>query len=125
MHTSSPEAVGMSSERLNRITPIMQSYIDNELLAGISTLAYRNGQIVHSNNLGYRHLATKAPITDNTIYRMYTMTKPLTTIAMMQLYEQGKFQPTDPVSKFISAFGKTKVNNGMTSSGMAQNNHHQ
>ncbi len=109
MHTTSPEAVGLSSERLAHIQPTMQSYIDNGQLAGIATLVYRHGQIVHASNVGYRNLETKAPITDDTIYRLYTMTKPVTSIALMQLYEQGKFLLTDPVSKYIPAFDETRV----------------
>lgn len=113
MHTTSPEAVGMSSRRLALIQPLMQSYIDDSKLAGISTLVYRHGQVVHSCNQGYRNIEAQAPITDDTIYRLYTMTKPLTTIAMMQLYEQGKFLLTDPVSKYIPAFKETRVFGGM------------
>jgi len=113
MYTTSPEAVGMSSQRLNRIQPVMQSYIDNNQLAGIATLVYRHGQIVHSENLGYRNIVTETPIADNTIYRLYTMTKPITAIAMMQLYEQGKYLLTDPVSKYIPAFASTRVFDSM------------
>lgn len=118
MRTTSSEAVGMSSDRLARIAPIMQSYIDKDLLAGIATVVVRCGQTIHSSIVGYQDKEANTSLQDDTIYRIYSMTKPITSIALMQLYEQGKFQLFDPVAKYIPAFAKTKVYDGMTVTGM-------
>lgn len=118
MQTTSPEAVGMSSDRLARITPTMQTYIDSNRLAGIATLIVRQGQIVHSDTVGYQDKEADVPLQDDTIYRIYSMTKPIVSVALMQLYEQGKFQLYDPVAKYIPAFGKTKVCEGTTVTGL-------
>ncbi len=113
MNTTSPEAVGMSSERLNRINTRMQEYVDNKQAPGFITLVARKGQIIHHAICGHRDVEQQLPLEDDTIFRIYSMTKPITSIALMQLYEQGKFQLLDPVAKYIPEFGKTKVFNGM------------
>ena len=113
MNTSSPEAVGMSSERLNRINVKMQEYVDNKNVAGLITLIARKGQIIHYEVCGQRDVEQGLPMAKDTILRIYSMTKPITSIALMQLYEQGKFQLFDPVSKYIPEFGETKVFNRM------------
>ena len=118
METISPEVVGMSSDRLAQITPTMQSYVDSNKLAGIATLVVRQGQIVHSDAVGYQDKEANIPLHDDTIYRIYSMTKPIISIALMQLYEKGKFQLYDPVEKYIPAFGKTKVCEGTTITGL-------
>ena len=109
MNTSSPEAVGMSSERLNRINVKMQEYVDNKNVAGFITLIARKGQITHYEVCGQRDVEQGLPMAKDTIFRIYSMTKPITSIALMQLYEQGKFQLFDPVSKYIPEYGETKV----------------
>lgn len=109
MHTSSPEAVGMSSERLTRINAKMQEYVDNKNVAGFITLIARKGQVIHYETCGQRDVEQGLPMEKDTIFRIYSMTKPITSIALMQLYEHGKFQLTDPVAKYIPEFGKTKV----------------
>lgn len=118
MQSSSPEMVGLSSQRLAQIAPAMQTFVDAGQLAGLATLVYRHGKIVHHQQVGYRDILKQKPITEDTLYRLYTMTKPITTVAMMMLYEQGKFQLADPVSKYIPAFDKTKVYDSMTPTGM-------
>ena len=118
MRTTSPEAVGLSSQRLDRIAPAMQDFIDKGLCAGLATLVVRRGQLVHFNTVGYQDKDANIPLRDDTIYRIYSMTKPITSIALMQLYEQGKFLLNDPVSKFIPVFGETKVYDGMTPTGI-------
>jgi len=113
MQTSSPEAVGMSAERLNNITVKMQDYVDNKQVPGFTTLVSRKGQVVHYETCGYRDVEQELPVEKDTIFRIYSMTKPITSIALMQLYEHGKFHLYDPVKKYIPEFGKTKVYNGM------------
>jgi len=109
MQVSSPEAVGLSSERLNNISVKMQEYVDNGNAPGFVTLVARKGQVVHYETCGYRDVEAQLPVEKDTIFRIYSMTKPITSIALMQLYEQGKFQLYDPVKRYIPEYGKTKV----------------
>lgn len=104
-----PEKVGFSTERLERINHGMQRYIDQDLMAGIITLVARQGSVVHFSKFGFQDLETKKPVAWDTIFRIYSMTKPITTVALMMLYEQGLFHLNDPVSKFLPEFKKVKV----------------
>ncbi|MBN1382292.1 MAG: beta-lactamase family protein [Deltaproteobacteria bacterium] len=97
-----PEDAGLSSERLSRINQhLMRRYIESRKIAGCLTLVARNGKIAYFSPLGMRDLENGKPMTKDTIFRIYSMTKPITSVAMMTLYEQGHFQLNDPVSKFI------------------------
>ncbi|MEM8859390.1 MAG: serine hydrolase domain-containing protein [Chloroflexota bacterium] len=109
MGISSPESVGMSSERLARIRPGLQPYIDNGMLRGMSTMVVRKGKIVHFEQMGHMDKEADKPMEADTIFRIYSMTKPMAAVALMMLYEQGKFLLSDPVAKFIPAFAQTKV----------------
>lgn len=104
-----PEAVGMSAQRLERIRPVMQSYIDRLGYGGISTMIARHGQIVYADQIGWQDKEAGVPMAEDTIFRIYSMTKPIICTALMTLYEEGRFQLIDPVAKFIPAFGATKV----------------
>jgi len=106
-----PEAVGMNAARLERIRPVMQSYVDNKGYAGISTLVTRRGKVVYADQVGWQDREAGVPMSDDTIFRIYSMTKPIIYTALMTLYEEGRFQLIDPVAKFIPAFGATKVLN--------------
>ena len=101
----------MSSDRLNNINTKMQSYVDNQNVAGFITTIARKGKIVHYEACGHRDVENQLPMEKDTIFRIYSMTKPITSVALMMLYEQGKFQLYDPVSKYIPEYGKTKVLN--------------
>ena len=103
------EAVGMSKSRLERIKPAMQSYVDRGIYAGVSTLIARRGQIVHAEEFGWRDKEAKAPMSADTIFRLYSMTKPIVCTALMTLFEEGRFTLFDAVAKYIPAFGKVKV----------------
>lgn len=113
MQTATPESVGFSSERLNNITLKMQEYVDNKNAPGFTTLVSRKGKVVHFETCGYRDVEKALPVEKDTIFRIYSMTKPITSIALMQLYEKGKFQLYDPVKKYIPEYGNTKVFSGM------------
>jgi CubicO group peptidase (beta-lactamase class C family) len=106
---TSPEAVGMSSARLERIRPVMQSYVEDRGVVGISTMISRRGQIVHAEQFGYRDKEAGLAMTPDTIYRIYSMTKPIVSTALMLLHEEGKFQLDHPVATYLPAFGATKV----------------
>jgi CubicO group peptidase (beta-lactamase class C family) len=109
MKITVPEELGLSSERLKRIDTAMQRYIDQELIAGIVTLVARRGSVVHLEKSGMQDIETNKPMELDTIFRIYSMTKPLTSVALMMLFEQGLVRLADPVSKFIPEFKKVKV----------------
>jgi len=104
-----PEDVGFSSERLGRITAAMQRYVDAGNLPGAVTLVARNGKVVHFGVVGKQNVATGAPMTRDTLFRLYSQSKPVTAVATMILYEEGKFLLTDPVSKYLPEFTDMKV----------------
>ena len=104
-----PEEVGMSSKRLERIRPIMQGYVDQKKIAGLGTMIARKGKVVHFEQVGQLDKESNKSMSDDTIFRIYSMTKPIICVALMTLYEQGKFHLTDPVAKFIPAFDYLKV----------------
>ena len=106
-----PEEVGISAERLERIRPVMQGYVEKENLPGFLTVVARRGKIVHFETIGMRDIENKKPIEPDTIFRIYSMSKPITSVAVMMLYEEGKFQLNTPVSKFIPEFENMKVYN--------------
>jgi CubicO group peptidase (beta-lactamase class C family) len=117
MTVHSPESVGFSSERLERLHAVMQQAVDKKELAGIVTILARHGKIVDYRAYGQRDMEAPAPMTKDTIFRDYSMTKPVTAVAMMILFEQGKWLPSDPISKFIPEFEHLKVFNGLDAEG--------
>jgi CubicO group peptidase (beta-lactamase class C family) len=104
-----PESAGMNSGRLGRIDVAMQAYVDRGVYAGINTLVARRGKIVHAGHYGWRDREAKAPMTADTVFRLYSMTKPIVCTALMTLFEEGRFTLVDPVAKFIPAFASVKV----------------
>jgi CubicO group peptidase (beta-lactamase class C family) len=103
------EKVGMSSERLGRIKPAMQKYIDQQLVAGTVTIVARNGKVVHFEAQGYSDAENKVPMRKDALFRIASMTKPITSVALMMLWEEGKFQLNDPVEKYLPEFKNQKV----------------
>jgi CubicO group peptidase (beta-lactamase class C family) len=112
-----PEQVGFSSERLQRLDAAMQQKVDEKQFAGIVTILARHGKVVEFKTYGKKNLATGAPMEKDTIFRIYSMTKPVTGAAMMMLYEEGRWQPDDPISKYIPEFANLKVFKGVDNSG--------
>ena len=104
-----PEDVGVSAERLERVTAAMQRYVDAGNLPGVVTLIARRGKIVHFGAVGSRNVAANAPMTRDTIFRLYSQSKPVTAAAVMILFEEGKFLLTDPVAKYLPEFADMKV----------------
>ena len=107
--TALPEDVGMSSDRLDRIGPATQAYVDDGRLAGVMTMVARRGNVVHWSATGMRDLDAGDPLEPDDIFRIYSMTKPLTSVAVMILVEEGAVALDDPVSKFIPAFADATV----------------
>src|SRR5688572_8603489 len=108
----SPEAVGCGAERLARIRPVLQSFVDSGKFAGLSTLLARKGRIIHAEQVGWQDRESQTPLTSETIFRIYSMTKPIICTALMTLYEEGRFQLFHPLSTYLPAFGKIKVFTG-------------
>ena len=106
---NNPESVGMSRARLERIGPAMQAYVDRGVYAGVSTLIARRGVVVHEAHIGLRDKEAGEPMNADTIFRLYSMTKPIVCTALMTLYEEGKFRLVDPVARYIPAFAGVKV----------------
>ncbi|MFT7655837.1 MAG: CubicO group peptidase (beta-lactamase class C family), partial [Porticoccaceae bacterium] len=109
LKTVKPEYVGMSSDRLARIKPLMQSYVDEGKFAGVQTLIARKGKIVHFEQVGKLSLDTGANIEKDSLFRIYSMTKPITSVAAMLLFEQGKFQLDEPIANYLPEFSNVKV----------------
>jgi CubicO group peptidase (beta-lactamase class C family) len=108
-NVTSPELVGMSTDRLQRIAPVMRSYVDERGVAGISTMVARRGEIVHAQEFGFQDTEAGVPMAPDTIFRIYSMTKPVVSTALMLLHEEGSFQLDHPVAQYLPAFGATKV----------------
>jgi CubicO group peptidase (beta-lactamase class C family) len=115
--TAKPEKVGLSSERLGRLTQGMKQITDQGRLAGTVTLVARQGKVVHLEASGKRDVAANAPMQTDAIFRIYSMSKPITGVAIMMLFEEGKWQLNDPVSKHIPEFTGLKVYSGTDANG--------
>lgn len=106
---AAPEEVGMSSERLARIRPAMQRVLDQGVIPGVINLVARKGKVVHMDALGFRDVETEAPAQTDSIYRIASMTKPITSVALMMLFEEGHFLLSDPIKKWIPKFSDPQV----------------
>lgn len=114
---ATPESAGFSSARLDRLHALMEQAVEKKEIAGAVTLLARHGKIVDFRAYGSRDLATGAPMTKDTIFRDYSMTKPVTGVAMMILFEEGKWLPNDPIAKYIPEFAHLKVYDGIDANG--------
>lgn len=104
-----PAPVGLDARRLARIGTHFQRYVDDGRLPGWSFAVSRRARIAHVGRCGSRDIEADLPVELDTLFRICSMTKPVTTIAAMMLYEQGAFELTDPVAKFIPAFAQPRV----------------
>jgi CubicO group peptidase (beta-lactamase class C family) len=107
--TASAETEGMSAERLAHLSAGMKELVDGGRLAGAVTMVSRHGKVVEYDAVGKRDIAANAPMQKDSIFRIYSMSKPITGVAMMILFEEGKWQLNDPVAKYIPEFAKLKV----------------
>src|SRR6266851_2345051 len=106
---SSPEEVGLSADRLKRVHALVERYIDKGEIAGAVSLVARRGRVAHFEAQGVMDLDTKKPMRTDVIFRLASMTKPVTSLAVMMLHEEGHFLLEDPVSKFLPEFKNPKV----------------
>jgi CubicO group peptidase (beta-lactamase class C family) len=104
-----PEEVGMSSDRLKRLEAVSQAHVDAGILPGAQMLVARKGKIAWQAQLGWRDRDTKEPMPADAIFRIYSMTKPITSVALMMLVEEGRLQISEPVAKFLPEIAEMKV----------------
>jgi CubicO group peptidase (beta-lactamase class C family) len=107
--TVAPEQVGMSLRRLNRIDNHMQGYIDRKEAAGALAIIARHGKIAYAKRWGHQDRENEIPMSEDTIFRIYSMSKPITTAAVMMLMEEGRFYLNDPIAKFMPEFSEMEV----------------
>src|SRR6516162_7601716 len=106
---AAPEEEGMSSSRLANLSGLVQRYLDERKLPGALSLVARGGKIVHFQTYGNMDDERAKPVQPDTIFRFYSMTKPIASVGLMMLYEEGRFQLEDPVSKFIPELKNLRV----------------
>ena len=104
-----PEEVNLSKEKLDRITQVMQKYVDDNKISGSVTLVARHGKTAHLEAVGMMDIESEKRMRIDTIFRIASMTKPITSVAVMMLYEEGHFLLADPVSKYIHEFENSRV----------------
>ncbi len=104
-----PEEVGLSSPRLSRIQPFMQNYVEQKRLPGLVTMVARHGKVAYFECFGMMDNEASKPMQFDTLFRIASMTKPITSVAALMLYEEGCFQLNDPVSDYIPEFKDAKV----------------
>ena len=107
--TAPPEQVGLSTARLGRLGPVFKTEVEQGKLPGAVVVVARKGKIAYFESFGHRDKASGARMTNDTIFRIYSMTKPLVSVAAMMLMEEGRLQLTDPVSKFLPELSKLQV----------------
>lgn len=104
-----PAEVGLSAEKLAEMSAHFQAYVDDGKLAGLTTLVARKGKVAHFKTYGALDTESGRTLPEDAIFRIYSMTKPVTGVALMMLYEEGKFELDDPVSKYIPEFADARV----------------
>ncbi len=107
--TAKPADVGLSAERLERITQWLRDDSQKGTIPGAVVLIVRNGKVAYFESIGALDPQTKAPMRKDAIFRIYSMSKPITAVAVMMLYEQGKITLDEPIAKYIPAFKNMKV----------------
>ena len=118
--SADPEEVGLSKERLARLDGMLQTMVDERELAGVVALLARHGKVAFVDVAGVQDIESNRPMTRDSIFRIFSMTKPITGVAMMMLYEEGHWRLNDPVSRYIPEFETLKVYAGENSDGSIQ-----
>jgi CubicO group peptidase (beta-lactamase class C family) len=115
--TASPESVGMSAARLARLDAAIQADVKDGRLPGMVVAVARRGKVVYQKAFGVASLATREPMRADALFRLYSMTKPVASVALLTLYEQGKFRLTDPLDRYLPQFANVKVYKGDDANG--------
>ncbi len=118
--SADPTEVGLSKERLARLDGMLQTMVDERELAGVVTLLARHGKVAFIDVAGVQDIESNRPMTRDSIFRIFSMTKPITGVAMMMLYEEGHWRLNDPVSRYIPEFETLRVYAGENSNGSMQ-----
>ena len=109
MLTAEPEDVGLDRRRLARVDDVTHRYVDDGKFPGVVTVVARRGEVVHHDRYGWADVEARREHRDDDIFRIYSMTKPITSVALMMLYEEGRVLLENPVSRYIPAFADTQV----------------
>ena len=104
-----PDAVGLSAERLDEATALLRQFVDEGTIAGVVAGVARRGQLAYLETVGVQSLESRAPMTERSIFRIYSMAKPVTAVAAMMLHDEGRFRLDDPVSKYLPEFAAVRV----------------
>ena len=112
MQSVAPESVGLSGQRLDKVTSWMERQVSSNRLAGLSAMVHRRGECAYFNCTGQMDVEAGKPVGEDTIFRIYSMTKPITAAAAMICYEDGHFQLDDPIAKFLPEFAEMRVWDG-------------
>lgn len=115
--TTSPKTLGFSSERLERLSRHIESYLERNYLVGVNALILRKGQVAYAESFGHQERGGRT-LNFESLFRIYSMTKPITSVAALMLYEQGRFMLDTPVATFLPAFKNTKVHVGSEHQGL-------
>ena len=105
---------GFDRDGLAQVTPALQAIVDQNALSGFVTLVWRNGEIAQLNTLGWRDVEAKAPMQRDTLFRIASMTKPITSLAVLMLLEEGKLKLDDPVTKWLPELANMQVQKNAT-----------
>jgi CubicO group peptidase (beta-lactamase class C family) len=114
---ATPESVGVSSSRLARLDAALEAEIAAGRVPGIVVAVARRGRVVHQKAYGFANLQTREPMPADALFRLYSMTKPIASVALLTLYEQGLFRLTDPLDRYLPQFADLKVYKGVDASG--------
>ncbi len=109
MQRATPEELGLCAQRLARIGPWMRGWVDSGRLPGMVTLVARRGRVAYLDSYGLRDVGAGVAMSEDTVFRIYSMTKPLTSVAIMMLYEEGHFQLDDPIARHLPMFVDMRV----------------
>src|SRR5947207_10022770 len=109
LDVSAPEHVGLCASRLDRLRSFLQREVDAQRIPGAVVLVARRNRIACSWSCGFRNAATDAPMTTDALFRIYSMTKPLTSAAALMLYEEGRLRLEDPVAQYLPELGGMQV----------------
>jgi CubicO group peptidase (beta-lactamase class C family) len=109
---ATPQVAGLNSERLREVTELLNRYVAERKIAGAVAAVARRGRLAYLEAIGVQDVATRVPMTDRSLFRIYSMTKPVTSVAVMMLHERRRFMLDDPVSKYLPEFKETFVGEG-------------
>ncbi len=106
---ATPQALGLSAMKLEEATALLKRFVEERKIAGAVAAVARRGRLAYLEAAGWQDVGTRAPMTDRSLFRIYSMTKSVTAVAVMMLFEEGRFSLSDPVSKYLPEFANVQV----------------